>query len=382
MANRKLRVVYLWADERIMLEDFEKEVSSKMTDWANKFFRTHEFDLSVEPPGTDRKSVARASKYLLRKTDGVRPDWRQVSKITEEEDAKAIVIEQQLEENKKKLLVASRRVDAATRSLRFLESEASRLFKAFINSTSATFDANRAAHEAANARVAPAEGILANEKAKEDRLDEERSRLLDESIANSRRIVANLANSTAHILVLREQMAEIYRNHKIGSRKTLNVVFCRAAGRLSMRRSKYRTVGATHGLESSAIVALETMKPVWPFPFILVDLGADRSTLAHEMVHAAGHGAHPPDRMIRVLEKRISGLTFPRTVGPGAKASLFRDIQYSYEDVERYERVPGGYFAETKNDIMTYTDDDPEPDKVTLSKEDQELMKNAFFGEP
>ena len=73
MANKKIRLTYLWADETVMLNYFSKKVFQTMTDWANKFYATYGFELDVEPASALRTTVAKASKYALVENKGVRP---------------------------------------------------------------------------------------------------------------------------------------------------------------------------------------------------------------------------------------------------------------------------------------------------------------------
>ena len=49
MANRKIRLTYLWADESVMAYDFAKKISAGMTEWGDAFYGRYGFEFEVDP---------------------------------------------------------------------------------------------------------------------------------------------------------------------------------------------------------------------------------------------------------------------------------------------------------------------------------------------
>src|ERR1051325_2448870 len=111
MANPKIQLTYLWTDEAVMRDDLMLKVSRDMADWATKFFARFQFDVDVQPAANVRSAVSQASKYALRKNDGIKPS---LSTTGASDKDKALL-------NKLNLESISKEIDANNAGLKVVE---------------------------------------------------------------------------------------------------------------------------------------------------------------------------------------------------------------------------------------------------------------------
>jgi hypothetical protein len=307
MANKKITLTFLWADESVMLEDFSKKISAGMVDWGNEFYGRYGFEFDIDPPPLLRKSFATTRKYALKKSDGVVPDLRSVDEIWQDFDAQIQKLEDEMHAK-----------EAALRAV------------GMTPAWDAAFEAYKKA--------------IADWSA----------------VSDQRSLKLALADGEND---LRAQMASKYVSDGIGSKPRVSVVFCKWNGGLRMRASS--TQGRTYMQSGSPILAVPLMLLIWPFPFIIVDIAtAPRRTIAHEIVHAAGH-RHPDDKIVYTkIQKKL--------VIPGV-SSIPLPIPFRV--------MSGGYFDGPINDIMNYELDDPDPGDCILQDSDLKLL-TAYFSPP
>lgn len=377
MDKKKMRVTFLWTDESVMQRDFAGKKSATMIEWANTFYDRFGFELDVEPSADKRKTVASASKYALKKRDGLRPDTRDPKEVTEEEDAHLAEIEKQIEALRKKKDDAIRRSVAAAQKAKALMDEQAQLLSVNTATLStAQLIQLTARLDALRAQAAPLlvelNGLIAEEgrlQAAMDRIELTKTPFLLRSLEKLRKMNWDRE--------FRVQMSTKYGLDGIGSEKRLNVVFCEFYSLLRMRRPRYVEEGVT----PFEVLGFTLFKPLrlllWPYRYVLLDIGGQRRNLAHEIVHAAGH-SHPDARMVfQGVEKRISGVHFPTRWDPNRRA--FEGTTYDYVDEDLYEEVPGGYYDGPKNDLMNYELRDPEPQDCVLQQVDRDRLERAFF---
>ena len=365
MALKKIRLTYLWTDEKIMLEDFTKKSSQRMTDWANTFYADYGFELDVDPPAEVRTSVKSAAKYALRQSDGLRPNFR-TGTTDKEMESLAFIRDEEAEANEK----------AAALDRRYAEIGAQWDAK-FATLTGAS-DAARALifkqlDQLLRARSDAADEALAfRDKAAE--FHQQASDL--ESDISGRGSRAYLDS-----LMCRKQIREKFDSEKFGNVTRLPVVFCRFA-QLAMRGTD-NPYGATLPRLVNPMYSVSTGRPIWFDPFIFVDLEAVGRTIAHEIIHAPGR-SHPDTKTVPARKgRRITGIKFPtRPQGTLQSRRPFEDVEYTYREFDIFEEVPGGDFDGAKNDIMNYTLKDPKPKEVILNKDDKKLLEESYFVRP
>jgi len=122
MANKKIKLTFLWADESVMMEDFSKGTSAKMVDWGNEFFGRYGFELDIDPPPLLRKSMATTRKYALVKNNGVVPDLRDPDEIIFEDRQKIEKLNQDFDAKTKAYLAlgggaSNARINAASQAM-------------------------------------------------------------------------------------------------------------------------------------------------------------------------------------------------------------------------------------------------------------------------
>ena len=390
MANQKIRLTYLWTDESVMHDDFAKKISAGMTDWANEFYRQHGFELDVVP--VDRTSVQKAAKFALQKSQGIRPDLRDASEILAHEDALLAELNKKIEEKKKGLKSARQRAKALATQITPILDEiktARTLMGATPPPDAATLKNLALVIDLASARLDPVLTPLTRANDEVDRLSVDLDKLYAEKLKILKEVLAKLPRSGAYDDDLRVQMNSKFKRDGVGDVKRLSVVFCRVAALLSMRRGKSRTLGITKPMLQDPVYHIPLHVLLWPFPYLIIDIdmGAQlklgtkfNSTLAHEIVHAAGHD-HPDAKDILKVEKRIAGLKFPKPSMLGGRSILDTELEYEY--LTQYVTVPGGYLDGPKDDIMNYGLDDNLPaSKVKLSDAAKQRLTDAFFVKP
>jgi len=344
MANRMIRLTYLWADESVMAYDFSRKISEGMTKWGNEFYAQYGFEFDVAPGPLLRKSVAQASKYALAKNGGVTPDLRDRAVILEENDALIAEI--------KKRLAAK-------------EEEIAGLYDRYVEEI----------HRVPSGPNFNAEldRLEKNQKARRARLNRERDQI-DAEVKAAEARADQIAERATGEPMLRLQMASTYHAHKVGSDDRVNIVFCR------FRQLTMRSPDNTDGIAIGSGRPLIWLNRIfWPYPFVMVNvIESQRRTVAHEIVHTAGEN-HP--RSIEVFEKiskRIVKLRLPKGSLMGAP---FTDLEFEY-DTRRTKTIPGGYFDGSVNDIMNYSLRDPDPGDCVLHDTDLDRMKKAWFVSP
>jgi hypothetical protein len=371
MTYQKIRLTYLWTDEKVMLEDFSTRISLGMTDWANEFYRRYGFELDVDPPPDVRSSVKRASKYALRKSDGIAPDVRTEEEIASEDS-------ERLKWIREDLVVTTQRKDQAE--------EAQKASAARVEAGEAALAQARAGGDAGE--VTRLELELERLRSDAQRASDERYRLFYEWISlleQEHELSSTLSDKVLaarqQVYQLRDQMSEKFVQDLVGSDDRLSIVFCRFYRPLTLRMRQDKTSGVTMDRLFNPVVSRATNTPIWNYPFVLVDLAGQDRTVAHELLHATGHGPHPDSqKAIAGIKKRIVGFQQPRgTIGAIRMPSLLTKPEYEYQYRIEYDEIPGGYFDGADNDIMNYTLDNPKASKVILSEKDKGFLADAFF---
>lgn len=376
MANKVIHLTYLWTDESVMQFDMQKKISEQMTDWATSFYTQFQFDVDVEPDAKARQKVATAAKYALQKNNGVRPDFRSGSEIADSLGIDLNRLFQEIQDHSKKKEDAELREQRLLARLPALSEGIKISLNVVNNATSAA--ARQAALDRATSLAAEVDIVLKQR----DEAREEARRETDEILKRApllTKATSALGKAEAYEDELRLHMRHKFDADHVGSHKRLNIIFCRVAAQMSMRRSKWRVQARTLPANRPLLRFIPESLLVWPYPYTVIDIdAASSSTVAHEIVHAAGHD-HPDPRTIIRYEKQILGFkrSSPGVIGGALKQSPLFGLEERY--VPQYEIVPGGVFDGAKNDIMNYEVDESDPKKVILNDEDNKKMQNAFF---
>lgn len=380
MANKKIRLTYLWADETVMRNDFSKKVSQTMTDWANKFYATYGFELDVEPSDALRTTVPKASKYALAKNKGVRPDFDLIQRIGKDEK-KEEALEREIKAMEKvvqDVLQTVQRIEAIERAekarIRTLEQELAQTPRSDVDNVIRLNQAIGQANKDLTVTLTHLTDAFALLKQARDKRDA----LIQQALGLVRQISRRLVEGDFQ-RILRRQMTGTFLAHNIGSETRLNVVFCEFVP--PIKSGDRPTSGATLPA-IGPIIWFPTNEWLWPYVYVIVDLKAQRRTIAHEVIHAANGGVrtHPsPAAVAKIVEK-----WFQKPFRPGG--SIFDtpvSAQMDYMTYMRhYGESVGGYFDGAPNDIMNYSQHDKEPGDYILSDPDKELLGRAKFVSP
>jgi hypothetical protein len=369
MANKRIQLTYLWTDESVLMDDVRTKVSATMTDWATEFYAQNGFDVNVEPGPLLRNSFPRLAKYVLKKNDGERPDMRDPSAIGAENVARIEVLDKQIADADRELAGLQDLESKLETETEFWNGEIDRL-RADPTSTYAEREQAADQHRfAANALYKTLKRVI-------DLLGKIQELVSQElPLATDRYDQVMRASREGQ---LRLQMRDKFVNDKIGSGQRLNIVFCRPSRppTLAMRGQKRASGLTVMPLGWPTVATTPTGPPslLWAYPFVIVNVEkAERRTVAHELVHAAGHNHPDPIKVYTGIEKRVARL--PRGSLFGAP---IRDIEITLEEYS-YEYL-SGEFDGAANDIMNYTLDDPDPAECILSKDDKDLLdKKPFF---
>jgi hypothetical protein len=356
-AANKIRLMYFWADESVMADDFRKKRSKKASEFARDFFGRYGFELDVKP-GYEPGKVLESRRFALVKNDGVRPDLEAASRIQEESDKRVAELEAVVAE-KERILEERRR-------------QRDRLFER-LNAAVEAHD-----HQAASS-------ILTQLHVAGDKVDlawADAQKVQDAIKAREKERDLELAKAD-YGRQFRQQLG-FKHLHGITERKRLNVVFCRVITHLSSPRGprNYALLGETFMGTSSPFVFF-AFDWLFSLPFLCVSIVHDSpGTLAHEIVHAAGHGPEPPDQKeIKDLQKVLSYKPKPATGSFLDRAATLYENYVEYQSLFRI--VPGGNYAgEDPNDIMNYQSDQEDPSAVNLAGADKKLLEAAFFVVP
>ncbi len=385
MANKKIQLQYLWTDESVMQADLLKKTSSGMTDWANEFYKRYGFQFDVQP-ADPKPTVQSLAKFALKKNDGVSPDQDRARVIEEKYDELRRPIARKIEDNTKAIASHERSI-TAKEDQNVLKKTEEGILDAQLASVPATDFAQK------NTILLLKIAVLKQETALTTEITALRKQViaLSNAITKLQSDVAALYAKQATELEtggyepeLRRQMTSLFLNQKIGDEKRVNVVFCRFLRRkLAMRGlENQKVIGETFGQIGALIPELSVGSSsrilrqwLWPYPFIIVDIEmADPWTVAHEIVHAAGHDHPAARKLVESLEKRIRGIKVD---------VLGRKLpEAEYEEVPRYREVPGGYFDGAENDIMNYSAKGSKPADFVLADADKQRLDRAQFVVP
>ena len=331
--NKKILLQYLWADEVVMRDDFLAKVYRGITDFANQFYKRFGFELDVIP-GPDVKVVAKASKFALQKNDGARPDMASLPKIAVEYQEKVAAFQPKIDALTKENL----ELDAKLEALHPWDHEE----RAEINSKRAdNFQALSKIYVTQREIVIEQQGAVA------------------------------LANGDTQLRIM---MMAKFMNDGVGDGRRLNVAFCRF---VPLPKTKYKgdTLAETRPQRA---VTMFGPTVLWPFQYIVVDIGKGAPvTVAHEIVHAAGH-VHPPAQMLAKDLKKTQKLFSPPTSFSDAIQKVLT-ITDPTKFLDQFVEVPGGYFDGPKTDIMYYLSQGMKASQLTLSEADKKLLEGASF---
>lgn len=340
----------MWADESVLLEDIQRNISSDMVAWATTFYSQIDtkFELDVSPlyPLT----ASRASKYVLAKSSGLSPDLRTRAEILAAERTEEARLRKEIEGKEKEKEELEKREGLLTALLDTIDREEDDLDRARENAANPQETA-RIIAELARVRQERA-SATASRKSVRDALPparDIRDRLYDDLLAlwvrmdEKREVVSGDR-------MFRVQMALRYVLEGIGSESRINVVFCKA----KTSTGKYQVNGDTRDELFERIEVLPGQFLLWPYQYIVINLGpGHRRTLAHEVVHLWGRG-HPD----------------ARTIYKGIQKLPLLNI-----GIPTFEEKPGGYFDGPETDIMNSTRHDPEAKGTTMSERDQKQLK-------
>ena len=123
-------------------------------------------------------------------------------------------------------------------------------------------------------------------------------------------------------------MSEKFKNDGIGDGQRLNIVFSRFAsthGKSAARSKTYLSM-------RDPVFDAATRFFLWPYTYVIVDLAAPVSSVAHEIVRA--RPPRPPDaqKVFKEMEKRARGLKQPMgVIGRQPAGSMFDEEAWEYD---------------------------------------------------
>lgn len=373
----KIGVTYLWADPSIMLDDFTMKASEKMTEWAMAFYAKYGFELDIVPKPMERKSVDRASKYILTRDRGVMPDLRDDADASREDHQRIAELNKQYEAVDADQARIKQQVDSLGARADRLTLDRDRIQAKWIAATDPTL------RQQLKTQLDAAQAVLDQARTAHDQRWKEYMAKFEVLSGVNAKIMAlydkirlERMNRTGEYK-LRYQMAQRFKRDKIGDDVRVNIVFCKVVGWLGMR-DRHIFTGNTFPKLVTPIIATEDGTALWPYTFIVIDLSSPEMSVAHELVHVPGRG-HPPAMTVYTsLEKKLAKMVVPKGSLGGAP---FSDLTVTYEEYP-YQKVPGGYWEGQANDIMNYTlNADIGPETAVLSDQDKKDM-DAYFAPP
>ena len=375
MANPRIQLTYLWTDETVMRDDFILKTSRDMAEWATKFYRKFGFDVDIQPAADMRPPVKSAPKYALRKDKGIQPapfkigpsvqDLTLLLKLLEKARAKS-----------KKVSEASAKVTASVNAL-----EAHLAVQKILTekNTAAMSLPQLLAHtdvlKAAIVETDRLTAIWKTNRQETKRLEAEFDQANREVRAQERK-VQDLRSAVRSDAEMRKQMSETFKKEGIGDGHRLSIVF----SRFEYDPTETMPRSMTYRSMPDPVFDALTRTILWPYTYVIVDLAAPVSSVAHEIVRAAGHVPPDAQKLFKEMEKRIRGLKQPRgVIGRQPAKSLFEEDAWEYDIIPHYEEIPGGFLDGPKNDIMNAGREDTDPDAIILSDPDKRRLLAAPF---
>jgi len=376
MASPKIQLTYLWTDETVMRDDFRWKTSRDMGDWATAFYRKFHFDVDIQPAADVRSVVNSASKYALRKDNGIRPS---PSKIGASDRDQALLLKL-LEKLVAKSDASYEAIVKANRSETALDAHvaADKILMATDTATMSLpqLQAHVAALKVSRVETERLTTIVKANRQESKRLEAEADQARKEVRAQERK-VRDLSTVVRSDAAMRKQMSEKFKKDGIGDSHRLNVVFSRfesdPLGKSAARSMTYLSM-------PDPVLDAATRMFLWPYTYVIVDLEASVSSVAHEIVRAAGHVPPDAQKVFKEMEKRIRGLKQPLgVIGRQPVKSIFEEEAWEYDYIPQYEEIPGGFLDGPKNDIMNAGRDDTLPEDIILSDPDKRRLLAAPF---
>lgn len=207
------------------------------------------------------------------------------------------------------------------------------------------------------------------------RLKAESDQAGKESEAQKRK-VRNASTVVRSDAEMRKQMSEKFKKDGIGDGHRLNVVFSRFDFDPA-EKTPARSV--TYFVTPDLILDLGTRMLLWPYTYVVVDLSAPVSSVAHEIVSAAGHVPPDAQKVFKGAEKAIRLKQSPGVIGRQPTKSMFDPDAWEDYDIPQYEEIPGGFFDGPENDIMNTGREDTDPDAIILRDPDKRTLLAAPF---
>jgi hypothetical protein len=347
---------FMWADESVLLEDIQQGISAGMVKWATEFYKNKSvnklFELDVNP--SYPLTMKSASKLVLTKNGGVRPDLRSYAEMAPAEWREYERLKKLIQETKKEEKEFRKREDLYLQLIHSLERERDELYERRDNSTNpqeiAQINAELSrTRQDKNTTMASWRRITEAIRSSHEALDHlyaERSDVID-------KIVEKMSEPSGDRM-FRLQMALRYALDGIGSESRINVIFCKA----KISAEKYPTVGETRGALDNPIQVMPGQFLLWPYQYIVINLiPGHRKALAHEVVHLSGR-SHPDAKVV------FKGIKKLPLIGIG---------------LPDFEEIPGGFFDGPENDIMNYKRTDPEAKDTTMNILDQVALRNYLL---
>ena len=382
MANhKKIQLTYLWSDESVLRDDIAKKISSKMTDWANAFFKRFEFDLDVDPKPLARGTFSEARKYVLAKSDGVMPDLRDPAAMYAQDhewlglyEAQSSAADQAIKTSR----IHQRYDDSKAR----VSTSKAQLDRVEQERATATDPSER---QRLDGEIAHAANALAAAEADFDKTHQEFLTLYRASSEAMRKwnelnvaVNEKIKRATGEYK-LRAQMALKFREQSIGSDQRVNVVFCKFRRGVTGLRMRPGPHGLTFPELGMPIYSWRDGVFLWKDPFIIVNLALDRThVIAHEVIHATGRD-HP--RNIKIYRAKPVPRAAHTTIAKGSLGGFpFSDVEIKLEySTIPYEEISGGTFDGPVNDIMSYGLEERDPATTILSESDKKALGGALF---
>jgi hypothetical protein len=365
MANKKIRVTFLWADEAAVVQDFNAGYSQKLVEWANAFYGKHGFELEVAPaPGGTAKE---AYTYCLAKTGGYEPDIASAEEFAE-----------RLLKLKRPTFVAwlqaYRDMEALEGKEKAKKEEINLAIQHLATLPVAEMPARLDALRILNDELTAITDAVAAQRKLYDDLGKKLD-AIDAQYAKQRalrdfdtpmRLALGLKVLSSFSLRQITGISTGGENPAVVDGTRLKVLFCRF--RLSPNLQVLRPGPQPYGFATDPIDFNQVDgKYLWDGPFIAVNLNKQELiTLAHEITHAAGRGHRADFERMKDLGKFVRSITMDPING-----------KLNYPDL--YERVEGPYFDGPDDDIINYKTKGKKPDQVKLYPEDVKRMEDAFF---
>jgi hypothetical protein len=386
MANKTIRLTYLWADEFVMRNDFSGKISVTMTDWMYEFFQRYDFSLDIDPPFDIRRlGLAKlAAKYALQKNNGVRPDRDLVERLIQERRKREDSLNRQREE----LRV---RIEALDRDLTVKKAQ-HHAKKAQVTARRSAFQANPSAQRLDELNQAEAELQLLETQRDELTASintaKQQSEDMFQQLLGLRDEFDRKEMEGDWDRLLRIQMSLQHKKHRVGSDRRLSIVFCEFEPPLKgpddltsgLATLPIRPVVRLPGLGLNVPTSIF----LWPDSFVIVNLKGQRRTIAHEAIHATDpRRNHPRSHEIAdKMAKWMQSLPQPLRSTGSVFGSHRRDNPTYLDYLAHFQELNMGDFDGAANDIMNSRIKDGEPAEYILNDEDKALLEKAFFVVP